>query len=137
MPPLTPVVFDASVLIPATVNTSIRHQIVARAAELGGMFLSEYILAETSCGVQEDYGATPEDAAAYIEFLRNRATMVAPAEIPPDACRDKKDLPVLGTAVAANAVYLVSGDNDLTDLGSYNGISIIKPGAYYRLQTGI
>jgi putative PIN family toxin of toxin-antitoxin system len=49
------------------------------------------------------------------------------AEIEPvPELRDQDDLIVLATAVAAQAVVIVSGDNDLLVLGDYAGIQIMS-----------
>lgn len=40
--------------------------------------------------------------------------------------RDIKDLYLLSMAESVPVDYIVSGDNDLTDLGQHNGIPIIK-----------
>lgn len=40
--------------------------------------------------------------------------------------RDIKDLYLLSIAESVPVDYIVSGDKDLTDLGSHNGIPIIK-----------
>lgn len=42
-------------------------------------------------------------------------------------CRDPADDPFLSCAVAAGADYIVSGDRDLLDLGSFRNIPIITP----------
>jgi predicted nucleic acid-binding protein len=62
--------------------------------------------------------------------------MVEPVEIPSDVCRDLKDLPMLGTAVAGNAELLVTVDKDLLALGTYQNVTIIKPGAFWRRSAG-
>ena len=41
--------------------------------------------------------------------------------------RDNKDALVLGTAVAAHASILVSGDAHLLELGRYEGVRILSP----------
>jgi putative PIN family toxin of toxin-antitoxin system len=50
---------------------------------------------------------------------------VAEIELVPEL-RDQDDLIVLATAVAAQAVVIVSGDNDLLVLGDYAGIQIMS-----------
>jgi putative PIN family toxin of toxin-antitoxin system len=49
------------------------------------------------------------------------------------ACRDPDDDKFLELAIKANAGILVSGDRDLTDLGSIEGISIITPAECLKL----
>jgi predicted nucleic acid-binding protein len=50
-----------------------------------------------------------------------------------DACRDPDDLPVLGTSVAGQADYLVTGDQDLLTLRSFHGVAIVSPREFYEV----
>jgi uncharacterized protein len=77
--------------------------------------------------VRERYGYTPEMAAAYRALLQVQATVVEPQPPFPRLCRDPDDDVLLATAVLAAADYLVTGDNDLLSLGTYQGIGIVTP----------
>ena len=50
------------------------------------------------------------------------------------ACRDPKDDKFLTLAVAANADYIVTGDDDLLVLHPFRGIQIIKPAEFLALE---
>ena len=47
-------------------------------------------------------------------------------EVASSAIRDPKDLYLLSLAETIEADYIVSGDADLTDLGQYNKVKILK-----------
>ncbi len=66
--------------------------------------------------------------------LHHRATRVVPEAV--QAARDPDDDPILGTAIAASADYLVIGDRDLLDLGSFRGIPIITARQFLGLLEG-
>ena len=69
-------------------------------------------------------GLTPTMLA---DGLRKYVTWTAEARIPlPPELRDPKDLPVLAAAVAAHADAIVTGDEDLVSLKSFQGIPIMK-----------
>lgn len=131
---LTPVVLDTNILAPSLARGTIRHQIVNHFWHNRGLFLSEYILAETARVMDEDFGLG-EHAVAFIAAMRGLATLVEPTTVS-SGCRDISDLPVLGTAVAAKAAYLVTSDKDLLVLKEYRSIKIVKPGEYYRFLAG-
>ncbi len=57
------------------------------------------------------------------------AAQIAPATIHP-VCHDPKDDQFLAAAVGGGANYIVSADEDLLALGSYQGIAILSPGAF-------
>jgi len=52
---------------------------------------------------------------------------------PPRASRDPKDDVFLATAVAAEAEYLVSEDQDLLVLGEYEGVKIVNTLSFLRV----
>ena len=96
---------------------------------------SQYIVDEFFREAGQKLKAPPEKIARAVRYLRQHAQWVTPAATPPDACRDPDDLAVLGTAVAAKADCLVTGDSDLLSLGSYVGVAILSPrDAYQRLR---
>ena len=69
-------------------------------------------------------GLTPTMLA---DSLREYVTWTAAAHIPlPPELRDPKDLLVLAAAVAARADAIVTGDDDLLSMKSFEGIPIMK-----------
>ena len=42
-----------------------------------------------------------------------------------EACRDPDDDKFIGCAIDSRAVYVVSGDKDLLDMGSYGGVEMV------------
>lgn len=68
---------------------------------------------------------TDEQVEITLHFLRERAERVQVGQIE-SISRDPKDDIFLACAKAANADYLVSEDNDLLVLGSYEGTRIVN-----------
>jgi uncharacterized protein len=68
-------------------------------------------------------GIMPTDV---IGLYLSHTEKVSPAEIPADAVRDAKDIPVLACAVGGQADVIVSGDKDLLALGKYANIPILN-----------
>ncbi len=64
------------------------------------------------------------DLFAIIDSFCQFATIET--EIAPTAVRDPKDLYLLALADTIGADYIVSGDADLTDLGSHNQTTILR-----------
>ena len=59
--------------------------------------------------------------------VRQLAEVIEPPPLPQPVCRDPDDDEVLALALAAQVELIVSGDDDLLSLGSFEGISIIAP----------
>ena len=125
---------DSSVLIAAYISRAgvcaelledifMHHQLVT----------SEYILEEVTRKLSEKFRFPPEMVAQLRESILAAAQCVEPVDIPIGACRDPNDLPVLGTAVAAQADMLITVDKDLLELRRFAGFSIVKPGEFWHL----
>ena len=100
------------------------------------VILSKHILDEVSRHYRGKFKATKLQADTAVAFLRSSSEIVVPAAVPPGTVSDQDDLPVLGTAIADDASCLVTGDQELLDVGSFAGIAILSPRAFYDRLRG-
>lgn len=73
------------------------------------------------------FDAPPGLAAAWLEFVRDYARQVKAAPMPQGLSRDPQDDMLLAAAVAGQARFLVTGDQDLLVLNSFSKIRIVSP----------
>ena len=131
---MTKAVLDSSVLFSAFLKpASVPAMLLTRARE--GAFslcLSRYILEETTAALLREknraqYEVSPEKVARFYRDLAAIAEMVGELAELNAIPNDPKDNPIVATAVAAKADYLVTGDRrHLMPLGSYEGIRIVS-----------
>jgi uncharacterized protein len=126
------VVLDTNVVLSALFTRGICEAILDVCIERECLVLSDYILEEFAEHAMRKFGAPADEVRAAVEFLRRNAEIVTPEALPAESCRDPDDVPVLGTAVAAQADALVSGDGDLLGLKSIAGIPILSPRVFYE-----
>lgn len=67
-----------------------------------------------------------EDIRRFLHGLSRLSVLVNPAPVS-GVVRDPADDVILGTAIAAGAPILVTGDQDLLVLGTYEDIEIVTP----------
>jgi putative PIN family toxin of toxin-antitoxin system len=84
--------------------------------------LAEVLAREKFAGVLARSGYT---TARLLEDLQRVVHLVTPPPLPAPICRDLDDDAVLAVAVAAQADLIVSGDDDLLALRSFQGIPIV------------
>jgi len=129
-------VLDSSVLVSAflTPHGSVVRLLRDPARSRYRLCLSEYILTETaetllSKSRLRDYAAYADtDVPNYIRWLLTQAEMVTDLPALRVVVNDPKDDPIIATAVAANANYLVTGDRaHLLPIREYQGIRIVSP----------
>ena len=65
--------------------------------------------------------------AQTLAEVRQLADVIDPSLLSQPVCRDKDDDEVLALAVDAQVDIVISGDDDLLSLGSFEGIPILSP----------
>ena len=131
------VVLDSSVLIAASISRAgVCAELLEDVLTHHELLISDFIAAELGRKLREQFNFPESEIRQLRRFLGGVATAVVPADLPPQTCRDSGDIPILGTAVAADASVLVTVDKDLLALGEFRGIAIIKPGGFWKRTTG-
>ena len=125
------VVHDTNVLLAAFATRGLCEAVFEACLASHEIVLSEHILGELHRHLRGKFKIPARQVDAILAFLREEATVVSPAKVHPDACRDRTDLAVLGTAVAAEADCLVTGDRDLLTLKTFQGIPLLSPRAFH------
>ena len=97
------------------------------------VILSQYILDEPR--MNHRLGWSSLEVRDFVDSLAFLADLVDPIQASEPLLRDAADQPVLGTFLAANANYLVTGDKDLLALSER--YSIITPADFWQLHGGI
>jgi putative PIN family toxin of toxin-antitoxin system len=127
------IALDSSVLIAAHVSRAgVCAELLEHVLLHHELVISEFILEEVMRKLREKLAFAAADVDHVAAFLRLAGTVVVPADLPATACRDPKDIPVLGTAIAGLCGMLISVDKDLLDLKVFRDIPVIRPGEFWR-----
>lgn len=127
------VVLDTNVLLAGIATHGICEGLLALCFRDHSVVLSDHILDELAEHYVGRFKASHDQAALVVDTLRKQSENVVPAPVAEDVIRDTDDLPVLGTALAGRADYLVTGDKQLQALGNHQGILILSPREFYDL----
>jgi putative PIN family toxin of toxin-antitoxin system len=120
------VVLDTNVLVAALVAEGLCREVVHRVIRMRGVATSRPLLDELDTTLQRKFKVTPA-TTAFLKAFRELARVVELIPLEKAVCRDLDDDLVLATAVAADANLIVTGDDDLLVLGTYEGIAIVSP----------
>lgn len=133
------IVLDTNVLLSGTAYpNSIPGKIVS-AFRNGSLevILSQFILDElyrVLPRLNHRLGWSLPEIRDFIDSLTFLADLVEPVQSIDPQLRDAADQPVLGTLLASNANYLVTGDKDLLALSSQ--YPILTPAEFWQLHGG-
>jgi putative PIN family toxin of toxin-antitoxin system len=124
---------DTNVLLAAFATRGLCEAVMAVCLERHEIILSDFIVEEVSRNLAGKFKMPRKRTKEILSFLREQGIFVKPADVERDACRDSKDLKILGTAVAGRADCVITGDKDLLVLERFREIAILSPREFYDL----
>lgn len=127
-------VLDTNVLMAAFVSRGSCTELFEHCARMHDLFTSSFILDELRLKLVTKVGASQAEARAVRRLVLSCSEVVEPVVVGEQVCRDPDDLPVLGTALAAHAHALVTGDRDLLTLGRHAHFRILAPRDFWRFE---
>jgi putative PIN family toxin of toxin-antitoxin system len=128
------VVLDTNVLISAFIARGVCNELLEHCGLQHRVIVSGFILQEFQERLVSKFNYTPQEAAEAADLIESIAETVVPLALGSPVCRDRDDDAILGTAVAADAVCIVTGDADLLVLGEFRGIPILRPAEFIDFE---
>jgi putative PIN family toxin of toxin-antitoxin system len=127
------IVLDSSVLVAAHITRAgVCAELFEDVLMQHHLVISRFILDELARKLTDEFDFDQATVRRIIRFISAQSTEVKPATLPKNVCRDPQDIPVLGTAVSGEATLLITVDKDLLAIEEFAGISIVRPGEFWR-----
>lgn len=126
------VILDANVLIAAVAGRGLCESVLELCLEEHDLIVSEELLEEVHRNLLKRIKLPEAMALDFCRLLRNNAIMTIPARVSRGACRDPKDIYLLGLSQSAKAEVLVTGDKDLLHSGWKGVTEIITPRQFWE-----
>lgn len=120
------IVFDTNVVVAGIVADGLCREIIESHLPEHDAILSPALWQELLDKLQSKFQLTP-DELPILHLYQRHALWCEPVALDPPACRDPDDDWVLATAIAGQAEVIVTGDDDLLCLRSFQGIAILSP----------
>ena len=126
------VVLDTNVIIAAFATRGLCAELFEVCLTKCEIILSEYILSEVAQKLVTKIHLPQPIVQEILQFLREHTQIVKPEIIETSILKDKKDFPIIGTAVKGNAQFLITGDKELLSLRKYRNIEIFSPREFWK-----
>jgi putative PIN family toxin of toxin-antitoxin system len=129
------VVLDVNILASAAVSEFGLPRVVLRAGlrRQFHLVISEHILKKLVDTFEKPYFVArllAADRNDFVDLVVKRSRSREPDESVRGVAPDLEDDLILGTAVAAHADFLVTGDKGLLAIGEYRGVRIVTAGQF-------
>ncbi|MCX8085392.1 MAG: putative toxin-antitoxin system toxin component, PIN family [Rhodocyclaceae bacterium] len=125
------VFLDTNVLASALATRGLCAELFEAVLVEHELLASEALLEELFSILMAKLGTPCEVAAAYVQLLRDTATLVEAAGTLPAGIPDPDDAPLVAAAVAAEACF-VTGDKALLAWGETVGLPILSPRQFWE-----
>ncbi len=126
------IVLDTNVLIAALATRGLCTEVLEICLTEHNIILSEYILSEVKEALSSKIRLPKKFVDEAIDFLKNSAEIVKEEKVDQSICRDKNDIPVIGTALSGKAHFIITGDEDLLILKKFRNIEIVTPREFWN-----
>jgi uncharacterized protein len=128
------IVLDANVVVAAFAARGLCESLFELCLGSHEILLSEPLLDEIRRNLTKKVKLERQTAVGIERLLRENGSLLEPAEVATDACRDADDLHVLGLAKAGKADYIVTGDDELLVLRHFGRCQIVNPRQFWSLM---
>jgi putative PIN family toxin of toxin-antitoxin system len=129
------VLLDTNVLVAAFISRGQCSELFEHAGSEHELVTSEVVLRELRRALLEKLEFPEAEVIEAVELVRLRSRSVEPTPLGQSVSRDPDDDRILATAVAGECQCLVTGDEDLLVLESYEGIRILRPADFWAFET--
>lgn len=126
------IVFDSNVIIAAFATHGLCHSLFELCLCGHEIVIGDIILNEVEQKLRKRIKVPESVVRDILSYLKKHSVADRPVPVPKDACRDPKDLVILGLAAGSHAEYLVTGDVDLLVLKRYHETTILSPRQLYE-----
>ena len=127
------IVFDTNVIVAGLAAQGLCHELIEVHLPLHEAVVSVVLWDELTEVLEGKLGLEPQDLP-FLDLYKRHATWVDPRSFDAPVSRDPNDDWVLATALAGDAAVIVTGDEDLLSLGSFQKIEIITPRQFLERQ---
>jgi putative PIN family toxin of toxin-antitoxin system len=128
------IVLDTNVIVAAYATRGLAYSVFRLCLQKYELIISSIILEELESNFTKKLNMPPDEASMNLSFLRRTCGIGEITAVDSSRCRDRNDLHILGLAENTKADMIITGDNDLLEIRSHKGISILSPRQFWEME---
>jgi len=127
-------VLDTNVLIAAFISHGVCNELLEHCVLNHEVVMSEFILGELKETLIGKFKFSAREANGAVSLVKSRSTVVTVSPLSPTICRDPDDDNIIATAMSGRCACIITGDKDLLDLDTVNGIQVLSPSSFWQFE---
>ena len=131
------IVLDTNVWLSAFITRGSCHELIRHCLRHHQLIISEFIFDEIEGHLSDKFKFPPDKVKKIQKFIKENTEKVAVPPLESPVCRDPEDDAVLSTMSVGEVDCLITGDNDLLVLKSFQNIPILTPKGFWEFEKKI
>jgi len=125
---------DTNVWLAAFLTHGGCHDLVEYCLESHVLLISEGVLKEIENKLKTKFQIPKSRREELVAFIRDNTRRIETPALNKPVCRDPQDDHILASASGGQADCLITGDQDLLVLRTFQGIPILKPNDFWKFE---
>jgi putative PIN family toxin of toxin-antitoxin system len=128
------ILIDTNVIFSAFAARGLAQAVFELCLERHTIIISERIISELAVNLGKKLMMPSDKVQLITDYLRESCFLGEETSIENGACRDEKDIHILGLAKKMRPDFIITGDMDLLVLRRYLNISIVTPRGFWEKE---
>ena len=121
------IILDTNVILSSFITSGLSSRVLDICIDHHNLYISEFIINEVTDKLENKFKILPKDLKRIIKFLNINFVKINPQNEIPVICRDKDDDNILQLAEFIVSDLIITGDQDLLVLKTFNTSQIVSP----------
>ena len=125
------ILFDTNVLVAGFLNRGTCREVISIASIIHQVYYTDFIITELQNVLKNKFNIPEFLIKGFTTLIKKYFNMAETAPIVHRVCRDSSDDQILADALFNEMDLVVTGDTDILELKTYQGIKIISPREFF------
>ena len=130
------ILFDTNVLIAGFINKGTCRDVILIAPTIHQVYYTDFIISELQNVLKDKFEVSEPTIKRFLLLIKKYFNRGEAAPVIPRVCRDVSDNQILADASFNNVDMVITGDTDILEIETYQGIKMISPREFMENYRG-